>query len=163
MALLTDVNVKPIKAPFRCEAIDWCDDNTLPKYEITKRVALYRSSAPAIDEGWTRFVLENNGRDVRSLRHAELRSGKLIEKFDTIVIPDPARTTILQGCRAGSLPPELTGGVGTEGVKALREFVSAGGTLVLLNRASDFAVEQFGLPVRDVVAGLLTEGGLVRA
>lgn len=154
MALLTDVNVKPIKAPFRCEAIDWCDDNTLPRYEITKRVALYRSSVPAIDEGWTRFVLENNGRDVRSLRDAELRAGKLIEKFDTIVIPDQAARTILNGYRRGAMPPELTGGVGAEGVKALREFVTAGGTLVLLNRASDFAIEQFKLPVRDVVAGL---------
>jgi hypothetical protein len=52
------------------------------------------------------------------------------------------------------MPPELTGGVGAEGVKALRQFVAAGGTLVLLNRACDFAIEQFKLPVRDVVAGL---------
>jgi hypothetical protein len=39
-------------------------------------------------------------------------------------------------------------------VKALRDFVVAGGTLVLLNRACDFAIDQFTLPVRDVVAGL---------
>jgi hypothetical protein len=39
-------------------------------------------------------------------------------------------------------------------VKALREFVEQGGTLVCLNRASDFAIEQFKLPVRDVVDGL---------
>jgi hypothetical protein len=154
MALLTDVKVKPIRAPFRCEAIDWCDDNTLPKYELTKRVALYRSSVPAIDEGWTRFVIEQNSGPVASLRDDELRAGKLIEKFDTIVIPDQAPRTIFNGYRRGTMPPELTGGVGAEGVKALREFVTAGGTLVLLNRASDFAIEQFGLPVRDVVAGL---------
>jgi hypothetical protein len=154
MALLTDVKVKPIKAPFRCEAVDWCDDNLLPTYAIMKRVALYRSSVPAIDEGWTRFVMEKNGADVRSLRDAELRAGKLNEKFDTILIPDQPARTILNGYRAGTMPAELTGGVGTEGVKALREFVAAGGTLVLLNRASDFAIEQFKLPVRDVVAGL---------
>src|SRR5262249_12700441 len=46
------------------------------------------------------------------------------------------------------------GGLGEQGVKALREFVEAGGTLVCLNRASDFAIEQFKLPVRDVVDGL---------
>jgi hypothetical protein len=39
-------------------------------------------------------------------------------------------------------------------VKSLREFVEQGGTLVCLNRASDFAIEQFKLPLRDVVAGL---------
>ena len=154
MALMTGVNVKPIKAPFRCETIDWCDDNLLPKWEITKRVALYRSSVPAIDEGWTRFVIEQNSGPVVSLRDAELRVGKLNGKFDTIVIPDQAPRTILNGYRAGTMPPELTGGIGAQGVKALREFVSAGGTLVLLNRASDFAIEQFKLPVRDLVAGL---------
>jgi hypothetical protein len=154
MTLLTDVKVKPVKAPFRCKVVDWCDDNLLPRYEVTKRVALYRSSVPAIDEGWTRFVLEQNGGAVASLRDAGVRAGNLIEKFDTIVIPDQGARTILNGYRSGSMPPELTGGVGSEGVKALREFVTAGGTLVLLNRASDFAIDQFKLPVRDVVAGL---------
>ena len=52
------------------------------------------------------------------------------------------------------MPDEFAGGLGEEGVKALREFVEAGGTLVCLNRASDFAIEQFKLPVRDVVDGL---------
>jgi hypothetical protein len=32
--------------------------------------------------------------------------------------------------------------------------VETGGTLVFLNRASNFAIEQFKLPVRNVVAGL---------
>ena len=52
------------------------------------------------------------------------------------------------------MPEEYTGGLGEQGVKALREFVEQGGTLVCLNRASDFAIEQFKLPVRDVVDGL---------
>jgi hypothetical protein len=151
--LLTGAQVKPVTAPFQCKAAEW-RERSLPRYPITKRVALYRSSVPAIDEGWTRFVIENNGRDVRSLRDAELRAGNLIAKFDSIVIPDQAARTILNGYRQGAMPPELTGGAGTEGVKALREFVVAGGTLVLLNRACDFAIEQFKLPVRNVVAGL---------
>src|SRR5687767_15713562 len=52
------------------------------------------------------------------------------------------------------MPPEYTGGIGTDGVRTLREFVETGGTVVFLNRASDFAIEQFKLPVRNVVAGL---------
>ena len=34
------------------------------------------------------------------------------------------------------------------------EFAEEGGTLVFLNRASAFAIEQFKLPVRDITAGL---------
>ena len=52
------------------------------------------------------------------------------------------------------MPPEFTGGLGPEGVKHLRDFVETGGTLVFLNRASNFAIEQFKLPLRNVVAGL---------
>jgi hypothetical protein len=52
------------------------------------------------------------------------------------------------------MPPEYTGGLGQAGVKALRDFVEQGGTLVCLNRASTFAIEQFRLPVRNVVAGV---------
>ena len=52
------------------------------------------------------------------------------------------------------MPDEYTGGLGAEGVRTLHEFVEAGGTLVFLNRASDFAIEQFRLPLRDVTEGL---------
>ena len=52
------------------------------------------------------------------------------------------------------MPPEYTGGLGPEGVRHLRDFVETGGTLVFLNRASNFAIEQFKLPLRNVVAGL---------
>ena len=48
---------------------------------------------------------------------------------------------------------EFHGG-GEERREALREFVVAGGTLITLNEASKFAVEQFDLPLRDVTEGL---------
>src|SRR5256886_7241504 len=51
-------------------------------------------------------------------------------------------------------PAPYAGGLGQDGVKALRQFVSDGGTLVALNDASRFAVEQLLLPVRNVLEGV---------
>jgi hypothetical protein len=118
------------------------------------RVGLYKSYVPSIDEGWTRWVLAQEKNPYWTLRDNDLRVNGLRAKFDTIIIPDQPRAAILNGHRKGTMPDEYTGGLGQEGVKALREFVEAGGTLVCLNRASDFAIEQFKLPVRDVVDGL---------
>ena len=39
-------------------------------------------------------------------------------------------------------------------VRAIDDFVKAGGTLVCFNRASTFAIDQLKLPVRNVTAGL---------
>ena len=102
-----------------------------------------------MDEGWTRWVIEqaakNNGcLKYESVTDADFKSGS-IRRFDTIIIPDQPRAAILNGHRKGAMPDEYTGGLGEEGVRALREFVEAGGTLVCLNRASDFAIEQFKL------------------
>jgi hypothetical protein len=122
------------------------------------RYAIYRSHVPAMDEGWTRWVIEQEPEFGRkccpSLLDAEARAGNLHAKYNTIIIPDQSPRTILEGYKAGTMPPELTGGLGEEGARALREFVEEGGTLVCLNRASSFAIEQFKLPVRDVTAGL---------
>jgi hypothetical protein len=119
------------------------------------KIALYKSHVPAIDEGWTRWMLFHSGAlGLKSLLDSEVRAGNLRANYETIIIPDQPRAAILNGHRAGTMPPEYTGGLGAEGVKALREFVEHGGTLVCLNRASDFAIEQFKLPVRDVVDGL---------
>jgi hypothetical protein len=107
-----------------------------------------------MDEGWTRSVLEKEKKEFVTIRDADVRAGNLADRFRSIVIPDQAARIILNGYRAGAMPPELTGGLGEEGVKALRQYVEEGGSLVLLNRASVFAIEQFKLPLRDVVSGL---------
>jgi hypothetical protein len=55
------------------------------------------------------------------------------------------------------LPPEYRTGIGAEGVAALRSFVEKGGSLVTLAGASTFAIERFGLSVRDVTTGKSTK------
>jgi ribosomal protein S18 acetylase RimI-like enzyme len=44
--------------------------------------------------------------------------------------------------------------LGKEGVEHLKAFVAAGGTLLALGESSDFVIEEFGLPVRNVLRGL---------
>jgi hypothetical protein len=122
-------------------------------------IGLYRSSVPALDEGWTRWAINDIMKSTAyeatiSVDDKQIRAGNLSATRRVIVIPDQAPATILSGYKAGAMPPEYTGGLGPAGVKALREFVEAGGTLVCLNRASIFAIEQFKLPVRDVVDGV---------
>ncbi|HEY0170351.1 MAG TPA: M14 family zinc carboxypeptidase [Pyrinomonadaceae bacterium] len=129
-------------------------DPALVRPEDRPRLGLYRSHVPSMDEGWTRWVLERNGRRYTSLSDADVRAGDLRAEYDSIILPDQSPRSILDGYRKGSMPEELTGGLGKEGVKALREFVEQGGTLVALNAASNFAIEQLNLPVRDVTAGL---------
>ncbi|MGI9166174.1 MAG: M14 family zinc carboxypeptidase [Pyrinomonadaceae bacterium] len=155
LSLLMNVEVEPILAPFRGAFLRnprFSESRPACGPPGDKNVALYRSSVPNMDEGWTRWVLGECTK-YESLRDSQLREGNL-SAFRWIIIPDQPPRIILNGYRPGTMPPELTGGVGEEGVKALREFVEEGGTLVFLNRASDFAIEQFKLPLRNVVAGL---------
>jgi hypothetical protein len=106
--------------------------------------------------------MDSKSLDYGVLTDKELRAGittfkpspSVTGKYYVILIPDQPARTLLEGYRAGAMPPELTGGLGTEGVRHLRDFVETGGTLVFLNRASNFAIEQFKLPLRNVVAGL---------
>jgi Zinc carboxypeptidase len=117
--------------------------------------AIYRSHVPVMDEGWTRWLLDKQGcTNYATIEDQEIRAGNLRAKYETILIPDQQARVILNGHRSGAMPSEYTGGVGEKGVKALREFVEAGGKLVLLNRASAFAIEQFKLPLLNVTAGL---------
>ena len=123
------------------------------------RVGLYKSYVPSMDEGWTRFVLENYGFDVKSIENKQVRAGNLNASFDAIILPDSSREVIIDG-RTGregyseELPPEYTGGIGKDGVRALKDFVEKGGTLITLARASEVVMcEEFNLPVRNALSG----------
>jgi hypothetical protein len=107
-----------------------------------------------MDEGWTRWILEDENIAYRTLSDNTVRASDLSSQFEVILFPDQSGRTILNGYAKGAMPPEYTGGLGPEGVEALREFVEKGGTLVFLNRASEFAIEHFKLPVRNTVAHL---------
>ncbi|HBY64382.1 MAG TPA: hypothetical protein DEH78_31565 [Solibacterales bacterium] len=118
------------------------------------RVGLYRSWNPSMDEGWTRWLLEEFGFDYSSLRNADVQKGGLRDRFDAIVFPDQSYESIANGYRAGSMPPEFTGGLGETGAKALAEFARRGGRLVFLNRSTEYDVKALGAAAHDVTEGL---------
>ena len=86
--------------------------------------------------------------------NADIQAGHLRAKYDVIVFPDSSSRSILEGHRPGTIPERYAGGIGQAGVDELRDFVNDGGTLVMFNNASLFAIEQFNLPVMNALAGL---------
>jgi len=118
------------------------------------RIGLYRSWTGNMDEGWTRWILEQYQFPFTSLYNADVMAGHLREKYDVIVLPDAQANQIINGQRPGSTPGRYAGGIGEEGVDALKDFVTEGGTLVAFNNATMFAIDQFNLPVTNELAGV---------
>jgi hypothetical protein len=128
------------------------------------RVAMYqRYRGGNMDEGWTRFLLEQFNVPYTSLFDPEVKKGGLIDHFDVIVLPDDA-TNVITGERVEprggarrpreDYPPEYRSGIGDDGVKALNEFLEKGGTVVTLGAASNFAIEKLGVSLRNVLANV---------
>ena len=118
------------------------------------RIGLYRPWAPSMDEGWSRWLFEQYGFELIPIRNGDFRAAPLGDRFDVIVFAEPGRQSMLEGYPKGTVPPRYAGGLGAEGVRALDEFVRGGGTWVCLNRASELAIRELHLPVKNVVADL---------
>jgi hypothetical protein len=117
------------------------------------RIALFEPWGGNMDAGWTRWLLEQHEFAYVHARPQELRRPDLHARFDVIIIPEMTTAQILRGSQASYVRPEYRGGIGDEGVKHLREFVQAGGTVVTLGNAAQFAIEQLGVPFENVVRG----------
>lgn len=137
-------------------------------YQVRQpRVGLYKSWDANMDEGWTRWVLETYKFDVDTLHDSDL-TGSDLSQYHSIIIPDQSPSDILNGHKPGTMPEKYTGGMGLSGALALEEFVKNGGTLLAFDSASDFVIDQFGLPVENVTSGLsntqfFIPGSLIRA
>jgi hypothetical protein len=126
------------------------------------RIGLYRSWLPNMDEGWTRWLFEQFGFAYTSLRNADIQAGALRQKFDVLLFADQSSRNIDAGY-ANAMLPDYQGGLGTKGADALREFAAAGGTLVFLNHASDYAIEHLGVAAKAVTgaAAFYSPGSLL--
>jgi hypothetical protein len=134
------------------------------------RIGMYqRYYGGNMDEGWTRWLLEQWGFPYETLFDADLKAGNLETRYDVIILPadNLGMMTGERGAGGGAgrggggfapqadqFPPEYRSGFGAEGVAALKAFVEKGGTLLTLGEAGQLPIERFGLPLRNVVAGL---------
>jgi hypothetical protein len=107
-----------------------------------------------MDEGWTRWVLEQYEFPFTTLRDKDIRAGNLRAKFDVILLPDASYEQMVSGLAPGSMPEEYVGGMTARGVQNLFQFASEGGTLVAQDSASELPIATFGLPVRNSIASL---------
>jgi hypothetical protein len=144
-------------------AVEWVSVDSVPtsvEKLRTPRVGLYKPWAASMDEGWTRWVLEQYGFEPKPIDNKTIRAGRLAEKFDAIVLPDVAKEIIASGRPKvddgemryfADLPAEYAGGLEKEGAKAVNDFVAAGGTLVAFDSSSDWVIENFNIPVRNAL------------
>jgi hypothetical protein len=130
-------------------SIDWY--RTAPN---KPRLGLYRSHIPVMDEGWTRWLLERFNWKYANVLNADILSGNLNQRYDVILFPDQGPSSIHNGYRAGSMPPEYAGGLGDKGAQNLIEFTRNGGTLVFLNSSTDYAIGHLGVPVKSTIRGV---------
>ncbi|MEW6208232.1 MAG: peptidase M14, partial [Acidobacteriota bacterium] len=118
------------------------------------RIGLYKSYAASMDEGWTRWIFDQHKVKYASVVDGDIRAGNLRAKYDCIIFPEQGARQIVEGLARNRYPAEVAGGLGTEGVAAIKKFVEEGGTVITFNDSSEFAIEHLGVGVKNVLRGV---------
>ncbi len=150
------------------------------------RIAVLHTWTRTQDDGWVRFTLDHMGVPYTYIGDDKLQNGGLRERFDVILFPTQGRQATGRGIFQGIDPrhsplayttteeypshgvldssEDITGGMGFEGLAALRDFIHQGGTLITMGTATNLPIE-LGL-VRGVSTttpqGLFVPGSIVR-
>jgi hypothetical protein len=150
------------------------------------RIALLHTWRRTQDDGSVRWALEDLGIPYTYFPEDRLREGNLRDRFDVILFPEQgARSSgraIFEGrdpsdgpwawqphpdfpsLGAHSTTDDMTGGMGHDGLLALRDFVQEGGTLITLGSASTVPAEfgfVRGVGIRDA-GGIFSPGSIVK-
>ncbi len=97
------------------------------------RIGLYQSWVASMDEGWTRFIFDQNHIPYTRLVDADVRKGDLQQRFDVIVLPDNSARAITSGSRGfgeGEAPagPSGNNAQASSGGRGRRAATNDGGT-----------------------------------
>ena len=89
--LVEDVSAETVKETVRSlglHGVELTEALDAPRRRLrVPRLALYQPWTASIDEGWTRWILEQHEFAFETIHNADLKSGKLGERFDVIVFP----------------------------------------------------------------------------
>ena len=125
------------------------------------RIAMYSSWSgnDTQDVGWVRFTFDKFGIPYDLIYKERLRKGNLRGDYDVLLMPNQnvSRQSVFQSPATRAVPyikdarykflgmygesPDITGGMGGEGVDAVSKFLEAGGTLIAMGNAVKFATE----------------------
>lgn len=125
------------------------------------RVGIYDVYGGNMDEGWTRWLLEQYGIDYQKIWGGDLRDGRVLRRLDVLIIPSGILIGTERRTRGSPRSLNLTGplpegyenrvAMGHEGVQNIARFVERGGTLLTLGDSSMMAIRDLGVPVRNVL------------
>ncbi|MCL2548820.1 MAG: hypothetical protein FWE76_06630, partial [Symbiobacteriaceae bacterium] len=126
-----------------------CDAKTVEQKPV--RLGLYKSWTGSMEEGWTRFTLEQFGIPYISLYNDDITAGNLAGKIDVLLLTSMPGRAIRDGLDEKAVPPEYQGGLGEKGAEAIKEFVAAGGRLIVIDAATAYATELLDLPLDNAL------------
>ena len=123
------------------------------------RIAMYSSWNGTQEIGWVRFTLDKFGVPYDLIYKERVKKGNLQADYDVVLMPTQTATrqTVYQPPAARPVPymksakyqflgmygesPDITGGMGGEGVDAFAQFLNAGGTLIAMGDAVRFPTD----------------------
>jgi hypothetical protein len=148
----------------KVDVLSEVDETKLKELKKVK-VGLYQPFTANMDEGWTRLLLENYNFDFEVIQNKDFKDKKIKDKFDVVIIPEMNGDLIKTGYWGGDLarynrpkPLEYDSGIGRIGVENLKVFVEKdGGYLITLGEACNFAIEDLGLRVTNVLKNVKNE------
>ena len=124
------------------------------KTKVISRIAVYDPWTASMDMGWTRWLLDNFDLPYTVIRNADVVNGNLNDRFDVILMASERPGTIENGFQKGTVPPQYAGGLNGKATRNIESFVGGGGTLVCLNKSSDFAIGALHLPVTNSIKNI---------
>lgn len=126
------------------------------------RIGLYqRYRGGNMDEGWTRWLLEQFEYPFDTVRDVDVKKG--LDEYDVLILPSDSKAMLIgenldeyyKNLYGGMVPPKFPlkyqSALGKGGVEKIKEFVNKGGTLVTLNQASNLGLDELDIPIRDTL------------